>query len=350
MPEIVSVPTAAWGGKGLMLRQFLLCFALILCLAAMAVAAQSAPNFLPAGTLLQCTMDEPNFSSKTAQVGDPVLCHLNSAAAFGRPVFPRGAYLSGRLQDYKDPGHFWGKGWIEVDFDRIILPGSDVLPLSAKLISTPHYKIDRDGKIHGRGHPWRDGVEWMLPPLWPIKAILLPRRGPYPTLKGETRLTMRLMEDVEVPVLRASTPTPSWVRPSSMQGQSYVPQLRRYDSEVLPVDFRTALHTSSPQPQLYRSAYVAQTVPLQESRTLQLTQQPVNPPSQQGATVLVLKNSSAYLAQDYWLDADQLHCVTQEAGDKMIPLAMLDLEQTVRLNRERNVAFALHSKDVSQQQ
>jgi hypothetical protein len=27
---------------------------------------------------------------------------------------------------------------------------------------------------------------------------------------------------------------------------------------------------------------------------------------------------------------------------------MLDLEQTVRLNRERNVSFALHSREVSQ--
>jgi hypothetical protein len=322
-----------------LIRQFWF-FPLSLCLTAISAAAQPASNFLPAGTLLQCTMDEPNFSSKTVQVGDPVLCHLNSAAAFGRLVFPRGAYLSGRMQDYKDPGHFWGKGWIEVDFDRIILPGSDVLPLSAKLISTPHYKVDRDGKIHGRGHPVRDAVEWMLPPLWPMKVILLPRRGPYPTLKGETRLTMRLMEDVEVPVLRASVPAPVWVRPSSMQG--YVPQLRRDDSEALPVDFRTALNNSPPAPQLYRSAYITQT----PSRPLQFVQQAVNPPAQT-ATILVLKNSGAYLAQDYWLDGEQLHCVTQESGDKMIPLAMLDLEQTVRLNRERNVTFALHSRDVS---
>jgi hypothetical protein len=323
-----------------LIPQFLL-FLLSLCLTATSAVAQPASNFLPAGTLLQCTMDEPNFSSKTVQVGDPVLCHLSSAAAFGRPVFPRGAYLSGHMQDYKDPGHFWGKGWIEVDFDRIILPGSDVLPLSAKLISTPHYKVDRDGKIHGRGHPVRDAVEWMIPPLWPMKVILLPRRGPYPTLKGESRLTMRLMEDVEVPVLRASSPAPAWVRPSSLEG--YVPQLRRDDSQALPVDFRTALHISPPAPQLYRSAYIAQTL----SRPLPLVQQRVDPPPQT-ATILVLKNSGAYLAQDYWLDGEQLHCVTQESGDKMIPLAMLDLEQTVRLNRERNVVFALHPRDVTQ--
>ena len=28
---------------------------------------------LPAGTLLQCTLNEPNFSTATVEVGDPVL-------------------------------------------------------------------------------------------------------------------------------------------------------------------------------------------------------------------------------------------------------------------------------------
>ena len=45
---------------------------------------------VPAGTLLRCTMSEPNFSSATAQVGDPVLCHLAAVLALERlqgPVF-----------------------------------------------------------------------------------------------------------------------------------------------------------------------------------------------------------------------------------------------------------------------
>ena len=40
------------------------------------IAAQDL--LVPAGTLLQCTMDEPNFSSKTAAIGDPVVCHLRT--------------------------------------------------------------------------------------------------------------------------------------------------------------------------------------------------------------------------------------------------------------------------------
>jgi hypothetical protein len=42
-------------------------------------------------------------------------------------------------------------------------------------------------------------VGWAIPVLWPVKILTLPVRGPRPTLKGEVRITLRLLEDVEVP-------------------------------------------------------------------------------------------------------------------------------------------------------
>lgn len=156
-------------------------------------------SVLPAGTLLTCTMDEPNFSSATASVGDPVLCHPHGLQMFGQTVFPRGTYIVGHLADDKDPGHFWGKGFLKIEFDRIGLPGAD-LPLSAKMIAVSGgYRVDKEGKVIGKGHAKRDIVEWMLPPLWPWKILTLANRGPRPALKGETRVTLRLMEDVIVP-------------------------------------------------------------------------------------------------------------------------------------------------------
>jgi hypothetical protein len=183
----------------------------VLCVAS-SYAQSAGSKIVPAGTLLQCTLSEPNFSAKTAAVGDPVLCHLSSMASFGRPLFPRGAELSGRLQEYKNPGHFVGKGWLDMAFDRIILSDGTILPLTAKVISAPHMKVDSEGKIHGGGHPKRDAVEWMIPPLWPIKVVTLPARGPYPALKGETRLSLRLMEDLEFqpPIASARVPAPPW--------------------------------------------------------------------------------------------------------------------------------------------
>lgn len=168
--------------------------AVVVC--ATGVHAQDA--LVPAGTLLQCTMDEPNFSSKTAAIGDPVLCHLRSFQEFGKQVFPRGAMLGGHLEADKEPGHFVGKGYLKITFDRVILPYGDV-PVPAKLIAVRGYKVDKDGDVDGKGHAKRDVVEWMLPPLWPWKVLTLPARGPRPTLKGEEPLELRLMDDIVVP-------------------------------------------------------------------------------------------------------------------------------------------------------
>jgi len=299
---------------------------LVILAALLLTAAATAANreIIPAGTLLQCTLDEPNFSSKTAQVGDPVLCHLGYVSAFGRSVFPRGASLGGHLQDSKDPGHFVGKGWIEIDFDRLVLPGAEVYPLSAKVISAPHYKVDRDGKVRGKGHPTRDAVEWAIPVLWPIKVLTLPARGPFPTLKGETRMTLRLMEDVEVPlrsVANNSVPMPPWASPSRFEA------------------------SSASQPQWKPASTKVSDVPNVAVKSAYLTE----PSPQQQPTLIVLKGGVAYVASDYWVDGGQMHCVTQGSNEKLLPVESLDLYETVRMNRERNVEFQLRSKGVFEQ-
>src|SRR5260221_12293425 len=180
-----------------------LCLTTILCLASIATG-QTKELTVPAGTLLQCTVDEPNFSSRTAHVGDPLLCHVRSLTMFGRPVFPRGAFLSGRLAEFRDPGHFYGKGRLKLEFVSLTVPGG-TFPLSAKMVSVPHYRVDAEGSIRGRGHARRDAVEWAIPVLWPEKIITLPMRGPRPTLKGETRVLLRILDDLSIPTDAAVT-------------------------------------------------------------------------------------------------------------------------------------------------
>ena len=51
----------------------------------------------------------------------------------------------------------------------------------------------------GTGHAVRDTVEWLIPVLWPIDLINLPRRGPTPVLKPETRLTVKVLDDFGIP-------------------------------------------------------------------------------------------------------------------------------------------------------
>jgi hypothetical protein len=163
------------------------------------IPAYAGEQLIPAGSLIQCTVSEPKFNSKTAQVGDPVLCQVGYMARYGVYSLPYETYLVGRFEDYKDPGHFVGKGWMQLDFDHMVIEPDTVVPLHARIVNVPGYNIDRQGRILGKGHPVRDAVEWSIPILWPIDLLNLPRRGPRPTLKNETRLTLKLMDDTMVP-------------------------------------------------------------------------------------------------------------------------------------------------------
>lgn len=301
----------------------------------------AAKDLLPAGTVITCILDEPNFSSKTAQVGDPVLCSLGPLRSFGHMVFPRGAQLSGHLQDYKDPGHFWGKGSLSLEFDRVILPNAEVLPLNAKIISAPHQRVDKTGSIKGKGHPKRDTFFWAVPLFWPVKVLTLPARGPYPTLKGETRLSMRLMEDVEIPLptVAKNYPVPPWVN----QNSSYRPSAIQPDSNRTPRLIPRAEYTSAAIPAENQPAAVA---------VQTLTSAPIeriaSTPAQ-SVTIIALQTGSAVLARDYWVEGANIHCVAKNGAEQQVPLTAIDLAETVKVNQERNVAFALRSRAVVEQ-
>jgi hypothetical protein len=161
-------------------------------------ASFASNEIIPAGSEITCMVAEPKISSKTDAVGDPVLCQVGRVEKYGRSVFPYGSYLVGHFEAYQDPGHFVGKGWMELKFDRLEL-GDIVVPVSARVIAAPGYNVDTQGKIHGNGHPVRDTVEWLIPVLWPIDLINLPRRGPRPVLKAESKLTLKVLDDLEIP-------------------------------------------------------------------------------------------------------------------------------------------------------
>jgi hypothetical protein len=173
--------------------------ALCCLLLAAPLATCAAEQLIPAGSLISCTVAEPKINSKTTAIGDPVLCQIGHSERYGRSVLPYDSYLVGRFEDYKDPGHFVGKGWMELRFDRMVIEPDTVIPIEARVVDVPGYVVDRYGRILGRGHAVRDTVEWMIPILWPLDLINLPRRGPRPTLKEETRLTLKVMDDLGIP-------------------------------------------------------------------------------------------------------------------------------------------------------
>lgn len=289
--------------------------------------SRAQDTIVPAGTLLRCTMSEPDFSSATAQVGDPVLCHLAAVQAFGHNIFPRGAYMGGHLEAAKEPGHFIGKGYLKIVFDRIAVPNSE-FPLDAKIVAAQGYPVNRDGDIKGKGHAKRDFIEWLLPPLWPWKVIMLPARGPRPTLKGEEVLTLRLMEDVTVPKFSATYNSRDW-RPPHAQNFAQPQPL----PSSLPA--REAAHATATAS---NPNYVLSVDPAFVQASLGSYAKPETRVAAKSLTLLALRNENIYAVTDYWLDGDRLDYLLPSGTRRICDLNDLDLVRTTQLNSERGVS------------
>jgi hypothetical protein len=288
------------------------------------VSASARDVVVPAGTLLQCTLNEPNLSSATVDVGDPVLCHLRGVTVFGQQAFPRGSYLVGHLEDAKDPGHFWGKGYLKLQFDRIGVPSGD-LPLEAKVIATRGYKVDKQGKIDGKGHPRRDVIEWMLPPLWPWKVIMLPARGPRPKLKGETVLSLRLMDDVQIPQM-AQTFGPGWHFFGGLQNQDY-----------------SASQANPPRPQLTVRPASNPSVAQARYASYVTRELPTNVQSAPGMPVFVLNSGTVLSVSGYGYSDSRITYSLVGGGSGVISTDDVDWTTTTKLNNQRGVRLTLHT-------
>jgi hypothetical protein len=287
------------------------------------LSASARDVVVPAGTLLQCTLNEPNLSSATVDVGDPVLCHLRGVTVFGQQAFPRGSYLVGHVEGEQDPGHFWGKGYLKLQFDRIGVPSGD-LPLEAKVISTRGYKVDKQGKIDGKGHPRRDVIEWMLPPLWPWKVIMLPARGPRPKLKGETVLSLRLMDDVQIPQM-AQTYGPGWHFFDRFRNQSF------NDSQAITHPQLSVRPASDPStPQMSYASLVTRELP-------------TNIQSAPGMPVFALNSGAVLSVSGYGYSDNRITYTLIGGGTGVIGADDIDWSTTTKLNNKRGVRLALHS-------
>ena len=306
------------------------------------LGASAREVVLPAGTLLQCTLNEPNFSSATVDVGDPVLCHLRAQTEFGQQAFPRGSYLVGHLEAAKDPGHFWGKGYLKLQFDRIGLPTGD-LPLEAKVIATRGYKVDKQGKIDGKGHPVRDVVEWMIPPLWPWKVIMLPARGPRPKLKGETQLSLRLMDDVQIPQV-AQTYGPSWHFFGRPQNQSYDQDNAQLNDSRPQLTVRASASVQLSSAAGSQAAYASPSYASYVTRTAL----PANLTSAPGMPVFVLNTGAMLAVTGYGYQDSRISYSLVGGGTGVISTDDVDWQTTTRLNTQRGVRVTLHAGKISQ--
>jgi hypothetical protein len=308
-------------------------------------ASTKAQDILvPAGSLLRCTLDEPNFSSATADIGDPVICHLNSLREFGQNVFPRGSYLGGHLEADKEPGHFVGKGYLKLEFDRIGFPSSDV-PVPSKVIAAKGFKVDRHGDIVGHGHATRDVVEWMIPPLWPWKIITLPKRGPRPTLKNEEQITVRLMDDIQIPRLVASGQ--SYERPASYDRPrpSYRPQsFDRPPGSDRPRSSEPLQAVSTPENNTTDVSYVALSTTAQKDQpgVSDPSSAPTEPLAPNPTTMrqplrmkwIALKPGNVYAVTNYRIHEGSVTYVLSSGAKGSIDITEVDWRKTSHLNAE----------------
>ena len=210
-------------------------------LSATSLFADAGQHLIPAGSLVSCTTGDGKISSRTTAVGDPVLCKVEFKR--GDFMLPYGSYLGGEFAEYKDPGHFVGKGWMQLDFDRLYV-GDTVIPINAKVVDVPGYKIDAQGRILGKGHEARDITLWAIPVLWPIDLLMLPMRGPRPTLKTETSMTLRVMDDIQIPNVPAPQRDPYGLYQRTPNAYAPEPQQPYQEQNAAPQDS----YVTPPQP------------------------------------------------------------------------------------------------------
>jgi hypothetical protein len=203
---------------------------------------------------------------------------------------------------------------MQLAFDKILLPGAEI-PLSTKVQKVPRLKVDAQGKIRGNGHAGRDAVEWAIPVMWPEKIITLPMRGPRPALKGEARISLKLMQDLPIPEEAAGFPS---------------------DRRLLkPGAFRPDPARTMPGLDTAATTNPRATTPASEP--------PMTAAADRG-TALVLRRGGGMLVRDYWFEGgERIRYHALDGSEGLLPIQALDLERTVQLNRNRGVDFVISS-------
>ena len=69
--------------------------------------------------------------------------------------------------------------------------------------------------------------------------------------------------------------------------------------------------------------------------------EPATAPPAKRLYLIALKNQSIYSTTEYWVEDDTLHYLTSYGAHNQVSLDQVDLDFTVRLNRERGVDFRL---------
>jgi hypothetical protein len=195
------------------------------------------------------------------------------------------------------------------------------------VVALRSYHIDKEGDIKGKGHARRDVVEWLLPPLWPWKVLTLPLRGPQPALKGESQLTLRVMEDIVVP--RSAMLQPGWHyfgESSALQPSGEATPASSKDATPVPQP-AAAQPMQRPMPAAARAQTVSDVAPGKTDGSSRLT-------------FIALKSDQTYAVTHYRIDGKQVNYVLASGAAGAIGVSEVDWMKTSQLNAQRTLAAA----------
>jgi len=178
----------------------------------------------------------------------------------------------------------------------------------------------------------------MIPPLWPWKVIMLPARGPRPALKGETALSLRLMDDVDIPQV-AQTYGPSWHFFGRYQNDSF------HDGQAGSTQLQLAVRASASAsdqalqaPQATYATYVSRNVAPPSL---------ANIASLPGMPVFVLTTGTVLSVSGYGYSESRITYSLIGGGTGVISADDVDWSTTTRLNEQRGVRVTLHNSHAS---
>jgi hypothetical protein len=81
-------------------------------------------------------------------------------------------------------------------------------------------------------------------------------------------------------------------------------------------------------------------------RRIELDPQLEQGPGLEKITFLILKDGSGRLVTDYWFESGRrIRFVSVDGTPGLLPIGVLDLQRTVKLNLERGIQFVVETKE-----
>lgn len=120
--------------------------------ASSALQIQTGSQKVPAGTMLTIAFNTA-MDSRVTNAGDPFNGYISQDFSVKGPngakrvILPVGTIVRGRVQDVKRPSYFSQGGAIFLNFDHVVLPSGEQLPLVLNL-STENTMVNKKGAIY----------------------------------------------------------------------------------------------------------------------------------------------------------------------------------------------------------